>query len=99
LNGALNDSSVKAKFNISRGTFGDLQDRAKELEALSTKLESLPDLDVETSSTKEILMEIVTKAHELSLTSNLGAALRTSLVLYPTLKTFLPEAFGKLGRY
>jgi hypothetical protein len=99
LNAALNDSSVKAKFGISPSTLGDVRDRAKELEVLSTRLESLPDLDVETYPTQEILMEIITKAHELSLTSNLGAALRTSPVLDPNLKSFLPEAFGKLGRY
>jgi OTT_1508-like deaminase len=95
LNTALNGSS----FSISTSTLRDLRNRANELQVLSTKLESLADLNVEIYPIQETLMEIVTQAYELTLTSNLGAALGTSSFLDPTLKTFLPEAFGKLGRY
>jgi len=99
LNAALNDNSVRAKFGISSSTLGDLRGRANELQVLSTKLESLVNLDVEIYPIQETLMEIVTQAYELTSTSNLGAALGTSSFLNPSLKTFLPEAFGKLGRY
>lgn len=99
LNEALNDRSVRATSNITENTLRDLRDRARELQALFTKLENLPRLDIERREEQDILMEIVTKSHDLTSTTTLGPALRTSDVLNPSLVGFLPEALGKLGRY
>jgi len=98
LSAALNDSSVRPS-SISKSILKDLRDRTKKLEILSQRLESLPVLDIETSATQDILMEIITQAYEFTLKPNLHAALRTSLTLNPSLVKFLPDAFGKLGRY
>jgi hypothetical protein len=40
----------------------------------------------------------VRQIHAFSLATNLGAAFQTSM-LDPSLKAYLPEAIGKLGRY
>ncbi len=77
----------------------DLRDTTKDLQLLSAKLESLPSLDMETEDAQNILIGIVTKAHHLTMTTNLSRALCTSKMLDPSLVKFLPEAFGKLGRY
>jgi hypothetical protein len=98
---ALNDSSIKAKSKsgISQNALRDLQDKARELQVASTKLENLPSFDVEASNIQGILIDIVRQAHELSMTSTLSKALHSSSILDPSLKDHLPEALGKLGRY
>jgi hypothetical protein len=46
----------------------------------------------------EVVGEIVKQIHAFSLATDLGLALRTSMI-DPSLKAYLPEAVGKLGRY
>jgi hypothetical protein len=99
LSAALNDTSVRPSSIISKSTLKDLRDRTKKLEMLSQRLESLPILDIEISTTQDILMEIITQTYEFTLKPNLHSALRTSLTLNPSLVKFLPDALGKLGRY
>jgi hypothetical protein len=45
-----------------------------------------------------VVGEIVKQIHAFSVATDLGLALRTSMI-DPTLKAYLPEAVGKLGRY
>ena len=46
----------------------------------------------------EVVGEVIKQIHAFSLAINLGLALRT-LMIDPSLKAYLPEAVGKLGRY
>jgi hypothetical protein len=45
-----------------------------------------------------VVGEIVKQVHAFSLATDLSRALQTSII-DPTLKAYLPEAIGKLGRY
>jgi hypothetical protein len=90
---------VKASSCISKTTLRDLRDRTKELYILSGRLESIPVLDIQRENSQQILMDIITKAHDLTMTTNLSKALCTSTVLDPSIVKFLPQAFDKLGRY
>jgi len=53
---------------------------------------------IEVEGVVEVVGEIVKQIHAFSLTTDLGLALRTSMI-EPTSKAYLPEAIGKLGRY
>jgi hypothetical protein len=99
LNAALNGSSIEAKSSISRSALRKIQDKARLLQVLSNRLESLPKVDREMPCVQDILMEIVKHAHELTMMASLSTALHASLVLDPSSKSSLPQAFGKLGRY
>jgi hypothetical protein len=75
--------------------------RARDLQSLFARLESLTDLNtesVEAEGVAAVVGEIVKQMHAFSLATNLGVALQTSRV-EPTLKVYLPEVVGKLGRY
>ena len=99
LNVAINEASLRPVSKIERSALIDLKARAKELQVLSKQLESLPLLDVERHSVQAILMEIVTKAHDLALDPTLSTVIRSSSILETRLKTSLPEVLGKIGRY
>jgi hypothetical protein len=68
------------------------------LRSLFIRLEGISDLDANMIEAKEVLGVLVKQMYAFSSTSNLGMALRNS-TLEPSLKTHLPEAIGKLGRY
>ena len=93
LHNAIHDRSIKATTAIQQS-----RRRARDLQGLFARLESLTDLNAEIIEAEEVLGEIVKEIHALSLAANLGAALQAS-VTDPTLKAYLPEAIGKLGRY
>ena len=62
------------------------------------RLEALTDLDAKRGEACELVREMVIQAHRITAAKSLGAALQNSL-LEPSLKTHLPEAVGKVGRY
>jgi hypothetical protein len=62
------------------------------------RLENIPNLAVEEIELQAVLGEIVKKAHEYSMATDLNAALWT-FSGNPNLKRHLPEVIGKLGRY
>jgi hypothetical protein len=99
LSTALNDNSVRPSSSITKNVLKGLRDRARNLVVLFTKLESQQAVDMETGDSQDLIMEIVSESYELTMTTLLDTALRTSSNLDPSLVSFLPEAFGKLGRY
>jgi hypothetical protein len=98
LNEVLNDKSVKARPGITEKRLKGVRDRAQALQALFTRLERIPDLSAGTAEIQEILEEIVMEAHEITTAADLSLALQY-FSGNPNLKTHLPEAIGKLGRY
>ena len=97
LNEALDDKSVNTGLGIAEKRLKSVRDRARALEALFTRLERISDPSAETAEVQEVLGEIVKEAHEITM-ADLGFALQT-FSGDPSLKTHLPKAIGKLGRY
>lgn len=82
-------------------TIKESRRRVQDLQSLFARLESITDPNaeiIEVEGVVEVVGEIVKQIHAFSLTTDLGLALRTSMI-EPTLKVYLPEAIGKLGRY
>ncbi len=93
---AIHSQSVKATKTIEES-----RRRVQDLQSLFARLESITDLNVEIIEVEglvEVVGEIVKQIHSFSLTTDLGRALRTSII-EPTSKAYLPEAIGKLGVY
>jgi hypothetical protein len=93
---AIHSRSIKAT-----NTIKESRRRVQDLQSLFARLESKTDPDaeiIEVDGVVEMVGEIVKQIHAFSLTTDLGLALRTSMI-DPTLKAYLPEAIGKLGRY
>ena len=93
LHDAIHDRSIKATTAIKES-----RRRIRDLQTLFARLKSMTDLNAEIIKAEEVVGQIVKQIHAFSLATNLGEALQTS-ILDPTLKIYLPEAIGKLGRY
>lgn len=96
LHNAIHNRSIKATKTIKES-----RRRVQDLQSLFARLESITDPNaeiIEVEGVVEVVGEIVKQIHAFSLTTDLGLALRTSMI-EPTLKAYLPEAIGKLGRY
>ncbi|CZR58861.1 uncharacterized protein PAC_08753 [Phialocephala subalpina] len=93
LHDALHDSSIRVTTAIKEN-----RREVRDLRSLFVRLEGIADLDANIIEAKEVVGVLVKQMYAFSSTSNLGAALRNS-TLEPSLKTYLPEAIGKLGRY
>jgi hypothetical protein len=93
LHDAIHDRSIKATTAIKES-----RRRVRDLQILFARLESMTDLNAEIIEAEEVVGQIVKQIHAFSLATNLDEALQTS-ILDPTLKIYLPEAIGKLGRY
>ncbi|KAH9203359.1 hypothetical protein DL95DRAFT_430704 [Leptodontidium sp. 2 PMI_412] len=76
-------------------TLEESRRRVRDLQSLFASLESITNPNVESI---EVVGEIVKQVHASSLATDLSRALQTSMI-DPTLKAYLPEAIGKLGRY
>jgi hypothetical protein len=98
LNRAVYDKGVKAKPGFTESSLKAVRDRARALQSLFTRLENIPDSSAENIEIREVIEEIVKKAYEFTMATNLSAALQT-FSRDPTLKKYLLEAIGKLGRY
>ncbi|KAL3417938.1 hypothetical protein PVAG01_10948 [Phlyctema vagabunda] len=83
---------------VSRSVPRDSLRMAREMRALFMKLEAIQKLSVEQSRVEGLLGEIVKLAYDFTETVELAKFLRPS-TMNPSLKTHLPNAIGKLGRY
>lgn len=75
--------------------------RVRDLQSLFARLESIinPTAEIiKADGVVEVVGEIVKQVHAFSLATDLSRALQTSMI-DPSLKAYLPEAIGKLGRY
>jgi len=77
----------------------DILTKIKTLKALFMKLEDIQEHSAASSDVQDVAMELITQMHDLASQTKLKLALNSSKRLNPELKTFLPEAVGKLGRY
>ena len=77
----------------------DVLRKVKTLKALFIKFEDIQEHSAASSVVQDIAMELLTQMHDLASRTKLKSALDSSKTLNPELKTFLPEAVGKLGRY
>ena len=96
LHDAISSRSIKATKKIYEG-----RRRVEDLQRLFARLESISNPGVEIVEVEGVVAlvgGIVKQIHALSSTTDLSLALRTSMI-DPTLKAYLPEAVGKLGRY
>jgi hypothetical protein len=93
LHDAIHSRSIKATTAIKES-----RRRTRDLQSLFARLESIADLNAEIIEAGEVVGEIVKQIHAFSSATNLGAALHTSMI-DPTLKAYLSDAIGKLGRY
>jgi len=71
---------------------------SKQLLEAFDRFEDATDNDAASDLSQDALMDIITKAYELD-TGSLKTVPQTSPSIDPSLKTFLPEAVSKLGRY
>jgi hypothetical protein len=98
------NSDVIPLHNYSRSikaakTIEESRCRVQDLQSLFARLESITDPHVEIIEVEgvvEVVRKIVKQIHAFSLTTDLGLALRPSMI-EPTLRAYLPEAIGKLG--
>ncbi|KAH6700685.1 hypothetical protein BKA61DRAFT_207718 [Leptodontidium sp. MPI-SDFR-AT-0119] len=90
LHDAIHSRSIRAT-----KTLEESRRRVEDLQSLFASLESITNPNVESI---EVVGEIVKQVHAFSLATDLSRALQTSMI-DPTLKAYLPEAIGKLGRY
>ncbi|KAG4442224.1 hypothetical protein IFR05_002273 [Cadophora sp. M221] len=91
LHDAIHSRSIRAT-----KTLEESRRRVRDLQSLFASLESITNPNVE--GVVEVVGEIVKQAHTFSLSTDLSRALQTAII-DPTLKAYLPEAIGKLGRY
>ncbi|KFX95371.1 hypothetical protein O988_05807 [Pseudogymnoascus sp. VKM F-3808] len=90
LNNAINDRTVKST--------AILTSKSQHLQDLFTELEGIPDIGASPSLAHRIIYEIVTQICVLISTTKLDLLLSDSK-LDPSLKSHIPLALGKLGRY
>jgi hypothetical protein len=98
LNRALNDGSTKASSGASDQELSSLKYNAGVLHQLFIQLEEISDLAAKRNKACKLVGEIVKQAHEIRVSRSLIAAFQPSQ-LDPSLKAYLPEAIGKVGRY
>lgn len=96
LRDAIHSRSVRAT-----KTLEESRRRVRDVQSLFARLESIthPNAEIiKVEGVVEVVGEIVKQIHAFSLATDLSLALQTSMI-DPTLKAYLPEAIGKLGRY
>ncbi|KAG4438648.1 hypothetical protein IFR05_005892, partial [Cadophora sp. M221] len=96
LHNAIHSRSIRAT-----KTLEESRRRVEDLQSLFASLESItnPNMEIiEVEGVAEVVGEIVKQVHAFSLATDLNRALQTSMI-EPSLKAYLPEAIGKLGRY
>lgn len=98
LNQAVHDKGVKARSGFTVSSLKAVRDRARALQSLFTRLESISNPSAENIEIQEVIGEIVKEAYEFTIATDLSAALQT-FSGNPSMKMYLPEAIGKLGRY
>ena len=99
LDTAVQDPSIRPSPDITVMELADILRKVKTLKALFIKFEDIQGHSAASSVVQDVAMELLTQMHDLASRTKLGLALDSSKTLNPELKTFLPEAVGKLGRY
>ena len=99
LNTALHDQSVQPGQNVTVLELKNVRTKVKALEALFKRFEDIPKHSAESPEVQDVAMDLITRMHDLASQMQFKSALESSLRLNPGLKSSLPEAVGKLGRY
>ncbi|KAL9124814.1 MAG: hypothetical protein Q9217_005900 [Psora testacea] len=99
LDTAIRDQSIQPSPNITVMELADVLTKIKTLKALFMKFEDIQEHSAASSVVQDGAMELITQMHDLASQTKFKLALNSSRTLNPELKTFLPEAVGKLGRY
>lgn len=99
LDTAIQDQSIKSSPNITVLELANVQRRIKTLKALFIKFEDIPEHSAASSEVQDVAMDLIIQMHDLTSQTKLNLALNFSKRLNPELKTSLPEAVRKLGRY
>ncbi|TAQ89111.1 hypothetical protein B7494_g2575 [Chlorociboria aeruginascens] len=98
LNEVVHDISVRHLPGLTDSIWQAVSDGAQALQVSFSRLESTNYPSADTREVGKILREIVKQAHELSVQADLNTVLK-NFSGNPSLKKYLPEAMGKLGRY
>ena len=99
LDTAVQDPSIRPGPDITVMELADILRKVKTLKALFVKFEDIQGHSAASSVVQDVATEMLTQMHDLASRTKLKWALNSSKTLNPELKTFLPEAVGKLGRY
>lgn len=99
LNTTIHDISVQPNLNITVSELEIVRAKVKALEALFKKFEEIPEHSGASPEVQDVAMSLITHMHDLATQTKLRLALNSSSRLDPVLKTSLPEAVMKLGRY
>ncbi|EPE34262.1 hypothetical protein GLAREA_07275 [Glarea lozoyensis ATCC 20868] len=94
----LNDKSISVTAKFTGSQLEGARGRAEALQSLFTRLESIPHLSAGDIQVQEVVQNIVYTAHKLTEEIDLSEVIYT-FTGDPSLKKYLPEAVGKLGRY
>ena len=98
LSQVLNDKSILVTARFTRSQLADARGRAEALQSLFTRLESIPHLSTSDIQAQEVIRNIVYTAHKFTEEIDLSELIYTFTGV-PSVKKYLPEAVGKLGRY
>ena len=99
LDTAIRDQSIQPSPNITTMELMNVSTKINTLKALFVKFEDIQGHSAASSEVQDVAMELITQMHDLASQTKIKLALNSSKRLNPELKTFLPEAVGKLGRY
>jgi len=94
----VNDPSINPRGERGKAMANEVRSHSKRLSEAFARFEVAPDNHAASSLSQDALMDIITQAYELD-TGSLKTVLQISPSIDPSLKTFLPEALSKLGRY
>lgn len=99
LDTAIQDQSIQPGPNITVLELTNVLRKIKTLKALFIQFEDIQEHSAASSEVQDKAMELITQMHDLASHTKLNLALNSSKRLNPELKTSLPEAVRKLGRY
>jgi len=99
LDTAIRDQSIQRSPNITVMELVNVLAKVNTVKALFMKFEDIQEHSAASSEVQDVAMELITQMHDLASQTKLNLALNSSKKLNTELKTFLPEAVGKLGRY
>ncbi|MCJ1252132.1 hypothetical protein MMC30_009370 [Trapelia coarctata] len=99
LDTAIRDQSIQPSPNITTMELVSILTKVNTLKALFMKFEDIQEHSAASSEVQDVAMELITQMHDLASQTKLNLALNSSTKVNAELKTFLPEAVGKLGRY
>ncbi len=99
LNTSIHDQSIQSSLNVTISELQVVRVKINVLETLFKRFEDIPEHSVTSPQIQDVAMDLITRIHDLASQTKFKWALKSSSRLDPGLKSFLPEAVGKLGRY